>query len=505
MKMRIFLILCCTIFPNLPVNGDSLDEAQALYSKGDFADAIGIYRSAAERNPESEKARVGLIRSLLKNEDVGDAHASAEKALERFPESASVHAAMGDVLFRMAQISESRESYLKAVELDSRNARGYWGLSNIHFLEFNRKTSGTLKKKAYECDPDDPEILSDYLLSLPAKEQVPLLEKYLRLATHDTGDRRNSAEDQAAFLEAAGEIKGELKNPPPAAVIPMERIRYTSARPASGYRIKARVNGNKTIALQLDTGAGGIILSRRLAEKLKLERISARRIHGIGDSGPRAGYTALARSIQIGPLEYGNFPITVVEKGIPPDADGIIGPSFLGRYLVKLNFPEHRIELNPLPWIDGKPFANPETWKELDRTKCPELASYQEIAGWGYVLIPASVNDKKSGYFILDTGGAVNLLSKEFADGLTGLRDVGNVLMGISGGVKTYEATQDITIRMGRFKQTQKSMYVVSLKDISRSRRFEISGLLGNPFLSNLAVTIDYRDGYIHFDYPGKP
>jgi tetratricopeptide (TPR) repeat protein len=505
MKIWIVLILCCTILLNSPIFSDSLDEAQALYSKGDFAGAIRIYQAASEQNPKSEKARVGLIRSLLKNEEIADAQALAEKAIELFPESASVHVAMGDVLFRMARISESRKAYSRALELDPRCARGYWGLSNIHFLEFDRKTAGALKKKAYECDPEDLEILSDYSLYLPVKEQIPLLQKYLRQATRETEDKRNSVEDESAFLKASAELKGELRNPPATAVIPMERIQHTPTKPASGYLVKVRVNKKKTIDLQLDTGAGGIIISRRLAEKLTLGRISRRRIKGIGDSGTQDGYTALAQSIQIGPLDYNNFPVTVVEKGLPADADGIIGPSIMGRYLVKLNFPQNRIELNPLPWINGKPFANPDTWNELDRTKCPELASYQAVAGWGYLLIPVSVNNKKSGYFILDTGGAVNLLSREFASGITGLRDIGNVLRGISGGVKTFEATDDITLRIGRFTQTQKSMYVVSLKEISRNRRFEISGLLGDPFLSNLAVTIDYRDGYIHFEYQGKP
>jgi tetratricopeptide (TPR) repeat protein len=505
MKMRICLILCCVILLNIPMHSESLDEARELYSKGDFAGAIRVYRAASEQDPGSQKARIGLIRSLLKNEDIEDARASAEKAIDEFPDSAAVHAAMGDVLFRMARISESRKSYLKAIELDSCCARGYWGLSNIHSLDFNRKTAGTLKKEAYTCDPGDFEILLDYIRYLPAREQIPLLERYLRLATYETEGHRDFIEDQIAYLKAAGEIKGELKDPPPTAIIPLERIQPTPTRPASGYRIKMRINENKTIDLQLDTGAAGIIINRRLAEKLKLERISLRRVKGIGDSGPRAGYTALAQSVRIGPLEYKNFTITVVEKGLPPDTDGIIGPGILGRYLVKLNFPQHKIELNPLPLIDGKPFADPESWNELDRTKCPELSSYDAIAEWGYLLIPTLVNNKKSGYFILDTGGAVNLISREFASGLTGLRDIGNVLRGISGNIKTFEATDDIIIRMGRFTQTQKSMYVVSLKDISRSRRFEISGLLGNPFLSHLVVTIDYRDGYIHFEYPRNP
>lgn len=505
MKMRICPILCCVILLNLPMHGESLNEAQALYSKGDFAGAIRLYRVESEQDPRSQRAWIGLIRSLLKNEDIGDAQTSAAKAIEVLPESASVHAVMGDVLFRVAQISESRKAYLKAIELNSCCARGYWGLSNIHSLDFNRKTAGTLRKEAYKCDPSDFEILLDYVRYLPAREQIPPLEKYLRLATYETEDKRDSIEDQIAYLKAAGEVNGELKDPPPTAVIQLERIQSTPNRPASGYLIKARIDGNKTIDLHLDTGAAGIIINRRLAEKLKLERISQRCVKGIGDSGPRAGYTALAQSVRIGPLEYKNFNITVVEKGLPPDTDGIIGPGILGRYLVKLNFPQYRIELNPLPLIDGEPFADPESWNELDRTKCPELSSYHAIAEWGYLLIPTLVNNKKSGYFILDTGGAVNLISREFASGLTGLRDIGNILRGISGTIKTFEATDDIIIRMGRFTQTQRSMYVVSLKDISRSRRFEISGLLGNPFLSNLAVTIDYRDGYIHFEYPNKP
>jgi hypothetical protein len=59
-----------------------------------------------------------------------------------------------------------------------------------------------------------------------------------------------------------------------------------------------------TINLQLDTGAGDILINRKAAEKLRLEVISSYHVRGIGDSGARESFVAQAQSIRIGPLDF---------------------------------------------------------------------------------------------------------------------------------------------------------------------------------------------------------
>ena len=56
--------------------------------------------------------------------------------------------------------------------------------------------------------------------------------------------------------------------------------------------------------LQLDTGASGIVIGRKVAEKAGLTRISEERYTGIGDKGVQSGYSALATQIRVGDLEF---------------------------------------------------------------------------------------------------------------------------------------------------------------------------------------------------------
>ncbi len=503
-----FLFTCIAVFFCLcnPSLAASLREADALYSKGDFSKAARVYRSVLRRDPRSEMAHLGLIRSLWKEDEVESARDAAEAALALFPENAALHAAAGDVLFRMAQVGQAHGEFKNSIRLDPNFSRGYWGLARIHELDFNRKSAKALIRKAYQCDPKDPDIIYAYAgCAETAFERAALLERYLRLAANEREDKKISIANQIEFLKRAGDQKTwRLNNPPKTAVISLQPILPNPDRPISGYSIKVRINNKKNVSLQLDTGAGGILIHRRLAEKLKLEIVSASQIRGIGDKGPREGYLAMAPSVRIGPLEFFDCVFTVTEKNLLRDTDGIIGAAIFSRYLITLDLPEAKMKLRPLPPIEGKPYDDPESWDELDRTKLPELASYSAIGKWGALLIPTLVNDKRLGYFYLDTGAPSNLLNLDFAEDIANLRRVGNAVRGIEGPTETFLA-EDVTIRIGRFVQKKRPAFAVNMKEMNRRLGFEISGLLGYSLLKMLAVTIDYRDGLINLEYaPGK-
>lgn len=482
-------------------NEENLYGAQALYDKGDYSGAIRLYRTVLQKDPKSELAHIGLIRSLWKNNDIQEAYKSAESAIAKFPENASLHAVKGDVLFRLAQISNAQKSYLKAISLDSQLARGYWGLGRIHAFDFNRKTAKKMMQKAYEFDPKDPDIISDYIEYLPNAEQIPLLEKYLWATSDEITTIRGRIANHLEYLKnSAGFKTGRFLDPPPEATIPLYEIVSDTERPASGYYIKAIING-KTANLQLDTGGSGILFQRRFIEKMGLNILSASEVKGIGDSGARAGFLAQAQNLQIGQLRYSDAILEVVDQNFTPNIDGIIGGNFFNRYLISLNFPQKRIELQPLPMINGKPYSNSDSWKELDRTQPSELASFQSIGIMGNLFIPVTINNKKTGYFMLDTGAEVSMLNREFASDLTGLLQSEGEIRGVSGAMKTYETTSSITLRMGQFSQRYASMFAVSFKDMSRDYGLEISGIIGNSLLQHLTITIDYRDGLVNFIY----
>ena len=80
-----------------------------------------------------------------------------------------------------------------------------------------------------------------------------------------------------------------------------------------GYGLIVKLNGRDE-RLQLDTGASGIVIGPKVAEKAGLTRISEERYMGIGDNGVQSGYTAVAAQIRVGDLEFENCVVHVAER-----------------------------------------------------------------------------------------------------------------------------------------------------------------------------------------------
>jgi tetratricopeptide (TPR) repeat protein len=472
-------------------------KAGDLQQKNESTAAISAYQSMLERDPNSVDAHLGLIRSFYKKDDVTEANEAAEKALKLFPDNASLHALWGDVLFRMAKTKEARDAYLKAIQLDPKNGRGYLGLAKLHSFNFNRKSARSMEIRAYECNPEDPEIIIAYASNLSLEEQI-----HFRSALNKMTDKPKGVTDNLKFYTKWDDQKiWKIVNPPEKAEIKLTPIRPSGRDAVNGYAISALIKGKK-VDLLLDTGARDILINRKLADKLGLQMVGSAMIKGIGDSGAQTGSFSLVPTVQIGPIEFRDCTIKIMERQpAGGNADGIIGIEQFNRYLVTLNLPENMMKLNPLPPINGKPFDDPESWKGIDRTIPPELESFTRIGKQQHLLVvPVIVNRKKSGFFLLDSGASIHVVDRSFAEQVTNLRSSLSSIRGVSGKAKTFVA-QNISLRLGKFQQENDGMYAIDLKDLSHNIGVEIAGMLGHPLLRQFAITIDYRDGLIDFDY----
>jgi tetratricopeptide (TPR) repeat protein len=187
------------------VLADILAEADALYRKGDFKSAARVYQEIVQREPTNEKGQTGLIRALLKDDEVEAAQVRAREAQRILPSSSTILAAMGDVSFRTGDLSAAAKHYIRALQVNPSNGRAYLGMAKLHSSNFNRKSTLEMDRKAYENDPDDPEIVLAFATDLPAAEQIPLLEKYLGLASNETESRRDWVSTRLAFLKVWGD------------------------------------------------------------------------------------------------------------------------------------------------------------------------------------------------------------------------------------------------------------------------------------------------------------
>ncbi|HQO17302.1 MAG TPA: retropepsin-like aspartic protease [Methylotenera sp.] len=96
------------------------------------------------------------------------------------------------------------------------------------------------------------------------------------------------------------------------------------------YRSEALINGQKVDVL-VDTGATGVAISQRVADKLNLKSVDAIRTNTA--NGDSVGYMVRLKSVQIGGVSAENV-AAMIAPGL--DGDILLGMSFLGRMDVRL-------------------------------------------------------------------------------------------------------------------------------------------------------------------------
>jgi predicted aspartyl protease len=298
-----------------------------------------------------------------------------------------------------------------------------------------------------------------------------------------------------------------------------------------GIGVSAKLN-NRDVRLLLDTGAGGIMVSRKVAEKAGLTSISSHHFGGIGDKGLQSGYTAVADHIRIGELEFEDCVIAVSDKRSVVDEDGLIGADVFGAYLIDINLPAMRLRLSPLPKrpedtvastslnSEGEQQANaeqkegeeqssirkPSARLPRDRYVAPEMANWTKVFRFGHdVLVQTYVNDNsKPMLFLLDTGAFGNVLSVRAARQVSKVNSEDAIrVRGLGGQVnKVYSAKA--TFRFAHLQQPSLDVITLDLSSVSRRTGTEISGFFGFSMLQMLEVKLDYRDGLVDFVYDPK-
>src|SRR5262245_32909440 len=103
---------------------DLLREAYALYSKGNFRDALPKYKALLEEKPKSPDGWAGLIRTYLKGRDIAAAAQSAERALS-VADHPRVRTARAEVLFRQGDIDRAEKEWAEVVNSGYPEGRAY--------------------------------------------------------------------------------------------------------------------------------------------------------------------------------------------------------------------------------------------------------------------------------------------------------------------------------------------------------------------------------------------
>jgi tetratricopeptide (TPR) repeat protein len=526
-----------------PINPE-LAAADQLYRAGKFAEAETSYQAILKTDTKLVSAQVGLVRSMLRQQKIDEASDAVNTALASEANAAALLAAKGDVQFRRGEMADAETSYLTAKKLDPKEVHAYLGLARLYSSYSLYRRAYDQLHSAHEVAPEDIDVQRAWLRMLPRKERLAAMEAYL------SGPHPDDEEETKWMTEYLGFLKATVDKPVHSCRL-ISKLEQTETKLETmygpdihrmrGIGLAVRLN-DRNVHLLLDTGAGGIMVSRKLAEKSGLTPISALHYGGIGDKGLQSGYTAVADHIRIGELEFQDCVISVSDKGSVGDEDGLIGADVFGSYLIDIDLPGMRLKLSPLPKrpedtvaptslnSEGVEQANAEQKEDSvkegtskdqnapspavklerrlpkDRYVAPEMADWTKVFRFGHnMLVPTSVNDSKAMLFGLDTGAFSNILSVRAGRQVSKVNSEERLRVhGVNGAVNKVYSSEKATLRFAHFQQSNLDIITLDLSNISRHTGTEVSGFLGFAMLRQLEIELDYRDGLVDFKYDPK-
>jgi tetratricopeptide (TPR) repeat protein len=501
----------CTVTPETaPPLSAPLAAALKLYRTGKFADAIAAYTAILPAGgSEAAAAYAGIARVYLAQKNSTEAYAAAQKAVALTPDRAPAVVALGEIYFRQGKLEEAQAAFSKPLRACDLDARAFLGRYQLYAISLNWKRAKTNIDQAFKLDPGDPDIQRAYMSTLRGKERINAITEYLGSATDDDEESRTDLKHELAILQAqSDQAQGGCRL--------VTKVKSTEAQlqPLSngpnnvrGYGLSVKVNGVSS-RLLLDTGAGGIFIDRRIAEKAGVKSIVETHINGIGDSGPAAGFVGRANKIQIGGLEFDDCLVEVAAGHSALDSDGLIGANVFRQFLVDIYMPANKLKLSELPPYPDEPVGDisldsqsslQSNWH--DRYRPPEMKDYTPIFEIGHgLLIPTVVNSAPPRFFLIDTGAFDNVLSLAEAKQVTKVGvEYDEEVKGLSGKVKKVYSASNATIQFSAVRQQREDLTTLDLTHISDEFGTEISGILGFAMLWMLDMKIDYRDGLVSF------
>ncbi len=281
--------LSSTSSPQVTV-GDLLAQGLRAYRTGKFDAAVEEYRAVLQQDPESGEAYAGLARTYLKQEKIQTALEAASKGVAEAPDSPAAHVALGEVYFRQAKMEECEKEFLKGVNTTHPEARAYLGLAHLYSAySLNAKAKKELEK-AHALDATDPDIQRSWMSTLSRSERIQSLQEYLSTPNNDDVETRERMQRYVDLL------KEREKHPGKSCKL-VTKLAATEAelkpllidpRHLRGYGLEVKVNGQSS-RLLLDTGASGLLVNKKMAERAGVKQLVATKIRGIGDKGDSAG------------------------------------------------------------------------------------------------------------------------------------------------------------------------------------------------------------------------
>ncbi|HEX5228200.1 MAG TPA: aspartyl protease family protein [Bryobacteraceae bacterium] len=497
------LAICALVLPSFPLRAfqgpapDLAAEAQreAYAGRNDYA--ATLFQKLVDQDPTRGDAYYGLVRALLKDHKSHEAYTAAAQGIQKAPQSSAAQAAAGLAAFRRGDVSQAEKFFQAAYKIDPKNPGALTGLASIYSMVSKFKSARQLMLEAYRYAPNDPALMLAKANSLKGAEHIAALEKILPIYDAESDQARGLRAHIANDRAIGDRIIRRLTSPYQAEKIKMLPL-WDGPKHLRGMGLRVRFNEKETATLLLDTGASGISLSPKVAEKAGLELLGqeSTEAKGIGDDRGQESREYLASSLQIGDVTFENYPVAIFRSAKSEDYAGLIGADVFARFLVGIDFVKSEMTLDPL----AIPVSADDESEDAGKDIAPGF--YRALRFGNHLSIFTSVNQGPGKLFLIDSGSTANLMDEAAAREEASVSGGSPVIVrGIQGKVEKTSMARHVSLVFAGLRHDNPDLIAFNFDKMNDSMGVGLAGVIGMPVLIQLKLTIDYRNGTVRMEY----
>jgi len=234
---------------------------------------------------------------------------------------------------------------------------------------------------------------------------------------------------------------------------------------------------------QLDTGANNSFIRKKIADRLNI--IPSGKAEGPGPGGKTFEVpTAEVKSISIGDYSTTLSSCAIMDiknQKVPETFLGLIGSDFLKNYIVTIDYKEKLLVFEDNQSLDARLFSSIKIPIKFNKN-APNIP-----------YISVTINDSINGEYIFDTGVPITYLTYSDFQAIGLMKDMQNI------------QKKSKNILGSKFETFYTNISSFALNDSLKIMNFKIgtfencNGLIGNNFISNFIITLNYKEKYILF------
>lgn len=426
-------------------------------------------RNAASAHPQELRYQLEYLSGLIDLDMIDEAVMAGPAIVESFPKSSEAFVQLGRALTRDGSFDLARIQFQRAIAIDGASSAAHAWVGKIDLARGDLRSAEAALRKALSIDPAQTE--ARYSLA-------SLLERSGKYS-----EARSVLEGGGTKEAGKVELKGrwallqELEKHPayelPAGfssvTVPMKRARGLPPL------VSVKLSESFEKLFVLDTGSDEMVLSPDSARALGFPLKGTATIKDEdGREYPTPAWVVLERA-SLGALTVKHIPARVSPGLHYPveEIGGVIGRDFLRHFRPVLDYPARMLTL-------GRPDGPP-----LDGVAFDIM---------GVVLISASRGDHEIGKFVLDTSSYtpaafdVQLVAAE-----TGLTVFDKEVHVLPEGPYLFKFTMP-NLTVGGLEFREFPATAVDLRMHSRQAGVKLRGIIGNSFLRQCRLEIDFRN-----------